>query len=495
MLKRPSGLHVRFFVPTDLQAQVGSRYLTRSLQGARADGARLMASALGYALGNVFERLRREDVPNARALVDQALQGIQSGRDYTVELPNGTKLLPQSIEADHRHAQDVILALTRAGAFSPPPTTISIPATPKVGLLSERIEKFLSQMKVQERSETNHFDTAFTLKVFLGLVGDKDLSEVSPDDLDVFMDGLAHWPANAGKKPAYRGLSPKQVLKKAKQRQDKGLAPRTKEKHLDRLRLFFNNCMERRLIAYNPCKGLRITNKMQDEQEGRLPFDEQDLLIIFSTDNFSHSHDKPSKYWGPILGLYTGARVNELGQLRVDDLEQVDGVWGIHIRHQVKNKSSKRFLPLHPELLKLGFVEYVDEVRGYGFEHVFPGLPWGVHGPGDPIADWFNRLHLRATCKITDATKTFHSFRHTFASTAERSGLSDSRIARLTGHSTGSSVLRRHYIQPSTLQERWEDMGKIRFPDLNIEQPTKGCFDYYFKRVKAVGARSNRNKK
>ena len=139
---------------------------------------------------------------------------------------------------------------------------------------------------------------------------------------------------------------------------------------------------------------------MQDEQESRLPFDEQDLRIIFSAGNFAKAQTKPSKYWGAVLGLYTGARVNELGQLRVDDLEQVDGVWGIHIRHQVKNKASKRFLPLHPELLKLGFVDYVDEVKAHGFQHVFPGIPWGVHGPGDPIADWFNRLHLRATCKI-----------------------------------------------------------------------------------------------
>jgi len=319
------------------------------------------------------------------------------------------------------------------------------------------------------------------------------LSEVSPDDLDIFMEGLALWPANASKKKSYRGLLPKEVLKKAKQRQDKGLAPRTKEKHLDRLRVFFNNCVERRLLAYNPCKGLRITNKMQDEQESRLPFDEHDLRIIFGAENFSHAHNKPSKYWGAVLGLYTGARVNELGQLRVDDLEQVDGVWGIHIRHQVKNKASKRFLPLHPELLKLGFVDYVDEVKGHGFQHVFPGLPWGVHGPGDPIADWFNRLHLRATCKITNPAKTFHSFRHLFASVAERSGLSDARIARLTGHSTGSSILRRHYIQPSSLQERAEDMGKIKFPDLNIERTNKGCFDYYFKRVKALEARKKRN--
>ena len=52
LLKRRSGLYVRFLVPGDLQGQIGSRFILRSLQGARADGARLMASALGY--GKVF---------------------------------------------------------------------------------------------------------------------------------------------------------------------------------------------------------------------------------------------------------------------------------------------------------------------------------------------------------------------------------------------------------------------------------------------------------
>jgi hypothetical protein len=42
LLKRRSGLYVRFLVPGDLQGQIGSRFILRSLQGARADGARLI---------------------------------------------------------------------------------------------------------------------------------------------------------------------------------------------------------------------------------------------------------------------------------------------------------------------------------------------------------------------------------------------------------------------------------------------------------------------
>ena len=210
------------------------------------------------------------------------------------------------------------------------------------------------------------------------------------------MEALAYWPSNASKKEAYQDLSPKQVVEKSKTRNDPKLAARTKEKHLDRLKVFFNNCVERRILTYSPCTGLRVTSKQQDEQETRQPFSEEDLRIIFDPQHFTTA--VLHKHWSPILGLYTGARVNELGQLRVGDVEEIDGIWGMHIRHQVKNKSSRRFLPLHPAVLKLGFLDYIDDVRKAGFDLVFPGLPWGANGPGDAIGDWFNRTYLPKSC-------------------------------------------------------------------------------------------------
>ncbi|PMQ04256.1 Tyrosine recombinase XerC [Dyella sp. AD56] len=421
-------------------------------------------------------------------LLDKAKAGLATGKVYDIEFPNGLKIHTNGTDAEHQRVRETIADLTQAGAFSSAPPIA--PTHPKAGLLSERIEKFLAQMKGQERSETNHFDTAFTLKVFLGLVGDKDLSEVSPTDMDTFMDALAHWPANASKKPQYKGLTPKQVVAKAKGNSDKKLAPRTKEKHLDRLRVFLKNCMDRRLIAYNPCDGLRVTGKAQDEEQTKQPFNEKDLKALFDPSHITPI--MPHKHWIPILGLYTGARLNELAQLHVEDIECIDGVFGMHIRRKVKNPSSRRFVPLRQELLDLGFIDYIESAKQAKFEHVFPGLPQDGNGPGDPVGDWFNRTNLRKTCGINDPSKSFHSFRHTFASLAERSGLSDQRIARLTGHSSGSSVLRRHYIQASTLQERFEDIGKIRFPELSIKALKKGFFEPYFKRLRAVEARKER---
>lgn len=87
LLNRKSGLYVRFFVPSDLQARVGSKYLVRSLQCVRADAARLMAAALGYALSKAFERLRMDAMTEPKGLLDLALAGVKTGEVYDIELP------------------------------------------------------------------------------------------------------------------------------------------------------------------------------------------------------------------------------------------------------------------------------------------------------------------------------------------------------------------------------------------------------------------------
>jgi len=486
LLQRKSGLYVRFFVPTDLQKGWGSRYVVRSLQGQRSDQARLTIAKIGYVLGVVFRTSRIDPMADPKDLFQTAMQALQSGtgRDYTLELPNGVKIQADSPD-DHARAME---ALEKFGQLNPQAST---PPKP-VGLLSERVQVFLKQMKTKERSATNLLDTTFTLSLFLALVGDKELAEISTDDTDKFLDALAHWPANASKKKAYRGLPPQDVVAKAKLSGDKGLAPRTKEKHLDRLRTFFNYCIARRLLDFNPVQGLSITNKEQDETSSRLPFDGSDLAKIFDPSNWVFT--QPHKHWAPILAVYTGARVNEIAQLYVEDIEHVQEIWGLHINRRfngqkLKNSHSRRFIPLHTDLLKLGFLDYVQDVKKAGFKHLFPGLSWGVNGPGDTVGDWFNRTYLRKTCGILDRAKSFHSFRHTFASLAERSGLSDQRIARLTGHSAGNSVLRQHYIQPSTLVERATDIASIQFPTWELNRRPKGFFNPWLQRVKAVERR------
>ena len=505
LLHRPSGLHVRFFVPGFLRASLGRRYLVLSLRGERADAARLRAAQIGYVLGQAFERMRGEPVAEHKDLLDLALKAARGPHvDLTLELPGGIRIITDGSERENAEARALALdlerlrltneaALAAAQSSAPTPSSIAPQAKPE-DLLSARIGKFIEHMAGQNRSPKNLLDTEHTLRLFLDLQGDKPLKDYSADDIDAFMDAMRVWPPNASKKPQYRDLTPKQILEKARRAKSPGLAPRTREKHLDRLRLFFGVWVKRRAVPFNPCDGFQVTNKAQDESRTREPFSSADLQTIFSPKNLPIT--LPHKHWAPLIGLYSGARINEIAQLHVEDIEEIAGIWGMHIRRQTKNTNSRRFVPLHPELIRLGFLDYVTDVKKFGFPHVFPGLVWGANGPGDAIGDWFNRTYLRKTCNITSPTKVFHSFRHTFATTAERAGIPDGRIAQLTGHSAGGTVLRQHYIQAADLPRRFEDISKVRFAEAaNVDVRKPGFFEPYLRRQRALESREKRVKR
>lgn len=71
----------------------------------------------------------------------------------------------------------------------------------------------------------------------------------------------------------------------------------------------------------------------------------------------------------PLLGLFTGARLGELCQLRTVDVQMVGGLPALVLTddgedQSIKSEAGHRTVPIHSELLRLGFLEYV-ETMGY----------------------------------------------------------------------------------------------------------------------------------
>jgi len=58
-------------------------------------------------------------------------------------------------------------------------------------------------------------------------------------------------------------------------------------------------------------------------------FEDADLQAIFDPATFIPWAKKPQYWWAPMLGLYTGARVNEVCQLKLTDIIEERGVWCI----------------------------------------------------------------------------------------------------------------------------------------------------------------------
>jgi integrase len=443
---RSSGVYARYLVPDVLQAHWGAQYIVRALRQ-RGDAARLAAAQLGYALGRAFAAARGQPM-DTKKLIKDVLDAHEAGalRHYTVaHTPGGGLSISADGAEDHARAMEALAAMQRLAPAAP--TALVAPALPMALpkptlLLTAAVDLFLKQFGQKQRAASNVLDTGHTLKVLLGVVDDKPLAEVDAQDMDLFLDAIAHLPPNATKR--WPQLTVTEVLAKAKAEGFAGLSHRTQEKHLDRLRVFFGWAFERGDIARNPAKFLHVMTRAQEDASTREAFSPAELARIFDPATRAAECDQPHRWWGPLIALFTGARVTEIAQLWTDDLEEIDGIWGIHFAprtergQRIKNAVSRRFVPVHPALLKAGLLAYRDEVIAtFGTSRLLPGL--SRNKPGDTLGDWFNRTYK----KVVKVEGVFHGFRHTFASRAERCGLSDARLGRLTGHSAGGSVLRK----------------------------------------------------
>jgi integrase len=189
--------------------------------------------------------------------------------------------------------------------------------------------------------------------------------------------------------------------------------------------------------------------RLRADASERDAFTIPELNTLFASPIFTNGErPKPGRgeaaFWLPLLGLYTGARRGELAAITVKDVRKVDGVVAFTFVEEkavgktLKTRSSARTVPVHPQLAKLGWLTYVDEVRrrngesAWLFPQVAPNVPGGLKA----WTKWFNR-HLRSI-GITDRRKVFHSFRHIFKDALRAASVPEDLNDALTGHSNSS---------------------------------------------------------
>ncbi|WP_372387227.1 tyrosine-type recombinase/integrase [Xanthomonas axonopodis] len=495
MISRSAGLYARFFVPTDLRALIGSRYLVRSLGNRRGDHARLAAATMGMALSMVFDAMRKGMTVD----LDELLRKVRSGdiqelilKDVT--LPDGTRIAQAQLDnpADAAMFGDL---MARSRRVEPAEETSARVAKRREQLrsASQGIAKHASNALMLSKAMADHLrdlagarlhqktvlESRHTLRLFAGIIGkDVPVASLTQDHVRAFFEGVRYWPSNATKRPAYRDLSVPEVIKLAKKNQEPEPAAWTMAKHRQRLSVFLVSLVEGKHLAVNPLAGIRAISTPDSEDTGS-PFTDAELKAIFDPVEFPKWASKyPHRWFGPILGLYSGARVNEIAQLRLEDIDTIDGVPGFFVRkigkkQSIKNKHSRRFIPLAQPVIDCGFLDYVKEARA-GLERLFPDLPNSTGlGYGRQLSRQFSVYIKRQG--VSEKGQGFHGFRHTIASKLDEAGVSASAIGALTGHGTGQTVLEKFYIDRRSLPDRVATLARFSTP---IELPvyTNGTF-------------------
>ena len=231
-------------------------------------------------------------------------------------------------------------------------------------------------------------------------------------------------------------------------------------------------CNDLELIPKNPWRGLDIKAHTESPRQ---PWSDESLSKLFSHPIWRERWmplDKKAgasaAFWIPLLGLYSGARCSELCQLQTYDIKKESGVWMMQIHdgdptQRIKTNAARRSIPLHDELLRLGFVQYFESVTQGS---LWPNLPKREGKAGGYFSQFFGGL--RAELGIPPSMS-FHSFRHSARTNLICEGVAESVVDRILGHISTGSVGAKVYTHLSN-QKLQEAINNLPIATEEIKQ-------------------------
>jgi integrase len=352
--------------------------------------------------------------------------------------------------------------------------------------LSDVLESYLAreQPAAKEASEIRGY-----VRRLIEHLGDVPVRDVTTMAMDAFLVKLRKYPVT--KRPDIAKLKFDDIIAAVG---DDATIPKLSNKTI-RVKWFgaynrlFKYAVSRRLIDENPVAA-SMPKKADDartptkEREAWTPSDIKAMFakpLFTGCSSLAGNRDEPGdriakdhKFWLPLVALWSGMRLDEIGATARDELKCENGVWFIDLRkrplsgpRRVKNKMSQRIVPIHKRLIDLGFVEYAKAQT----EWLFPDLPHDGTEPGDTTAlfsKWFGRWRRANGLHDGKRKVDFHSFRYTFKDAGRRAYLPEDLNDLLTGHAgTDNQKTSRGYKgagDPVFLLEVVNKIGFSTFP-------------------------------
>ena len=342
--------------------------------------------------------------------------------------------------------------------------------------ISEVKEEFIRERLLSGFSPKSTREIKSTIDDLIEIIGDKQISQITPRNSRDFKNTISKLPKHRTQTPRYRDLSIKQILEL---KGVEGQEPKNINKLIYRIRIFFkwlkNNYRE--YVPENHFEGITVEiKKIYKPRDGFTP---EDLKKIFDTTNYldntvrdDRNKIKLPKYFIPILGIYTGCRLEEISQILLEDIYK-DGKYDV-IRVRVsddtklKNIQSERIIPIHTTIKELGFIDYCDYLRKQKKDRVFYELNKGRDGYGRNIGRFFS-VYLKKIGVYKFQSKVFHSLRHTFITNLLQNGVREEVVNGLDGHKqkTMSTTIYFKGGFPSDLLYE-EGISKLKFEGLNF---------------------------
>lgn len=245
-------------------------------------------------------------------------------------------------------------------------------------------------------------------------------------------------------------------------------------------RRLFEHAVQFEMIPANPFRNIKL--KLDKSELAGEAYTPDEIERLFTSPLFT-GHDgaydrcisgstvtKDWRYWLPILSLWTGTRLNEWASAAKAEIVKKGEGWFLDLTqrpvggeapNRVKTKAARRLVPIHPRLIDLGLLEYVEAQAG---PWLFPDLHGHKLHPSARAANWFTRHREKI-----GLDKTIHELRHTWKNAARSAGVSEEISDLISAHVSGS--IGRKYgagVDPEALSTA---IRMIDFPTFPLSDP------------------------
>lgn len=439
VLKRGEMYHFNMRVPDDLRQHFGKdnwrfSLKTKDRQEAvklarqhAADNDRMIAearAALGGAVNGSYMIKLDPDLPRPMSMV-------AGGFVYPFGTPPAP---PPSAQPSHQH--------------------ITPDSDKRLSVVADRV------IEDKSLAEASLKDYNVGVRRFIDVVGDKDVRTITRTDVENFKAALVQMPYT--RRPDVMALSVQEQIDWADENEVKRIGTASVNKYLIAIQSILSWAHDRTAIFEgvegwkSPVKGFIVTapkvKQDSEDDDDRRPFTPEEVARLFDPNgDFETKFVKgiTTRRWMVHLMRWTGLRLGETAQLRACDIQvTANGTHYLRVTNRdesqrVKVDSSRRHVPLHPDLQALDFLGFVHSIRQKHGEDawLFQDLDHSDRkNRGAKISSAFLRW-VRKKAYITDGERLgAHSLRHTFK-TAGAGRIPEAYLNALAGHASSDPAI------------------------------------------------------
>lgn len=393
--KLGNSYYIRVKVPPSLQAIVGNTHIRKALHTRSLDVANMLKWPLLASIKRHLEKLKVSDPDGINAKFYRTAIKDARGNDDDASVET-LELLA------HDHAEGIFKS---SGDLSKAQAWFQMATTGKE-TLGELLEVWIDGSEYTQQTKDKHRRAYAELKEYMG--GDRLPQGVTDRVALEYVDNF---------------LKPLELGKE------------TKAGRLTSLSTFWDWLGSKLYVpkGQNPFKGHKLSTKIdQKRSPDKRPYTEQELVKLLSGFQGAinvRSKDKTTVASLVLLGLYTGARLDELCSLSVEDIDEVDGHYFVRVKDSKTEAGKREFAISHPVPVAVLKARLSTVKAGY----IFPDLLIG--GRDQKRSHYVSRQYtvIRRKLGVPDGTD-FHSFRRSFMTLLENLGVDYILSARYVGH-------------------------------------------------------------